>query len=136
MVGKGKLITPHGSIESSIDNLFPQTFTLKLEADTAKTLSETDFGSIDTHTNSFAVVIDQLRRSKSAEVKMHQTAAEDDITTAEAAVRFGPLMTKGIGDRLYPISVPFQHDHGTGVYLTFIADNDCTILGRVLQVTS
>ena len=136
MVGKGKLITPHGSIESSIDNLFPQTFTLKLEADTAKTLSETDFGSIDTHTNSFAVVIDQLNGTNNIEVKMHQTAAEDAIATAEATVRFGPIITKGVANRLYPISAPFQHNHGTGVYLTFIADKDCTILGRVLQVTS
>ena len=135
MTATGIIITPHGSIESDIANAYTKTFTLELVADTAKTLADTDFGSIDTSANSYAVVLDVIRSTRGAEVKMHKTAAADTITTTEATTRFGPLLKKGIGDRIYPISVPFQYDSGTSAYLTFIADNDSTIIGRVLQLT-
>ena len=92
----------------------------------------TDFGTIDTNTKSFAVVIDTLKGPQGVQVKMHQTNAEDTITNAESNTRFGPIMTKDVGDRHYPIGPPFIHLHTDG-HLTFIADNDCTIIGRVLS---
>ena len=110
---------------------------MKLVADTAKTLVETDFGDIETHSKVFGVALDRISGPTGLEVKMHQTAVDDAITTAEAAKRFGPLMKKGAGDRIYPIGPPFIHQHGSVPNrLTFIANKDCTVFGRVLQMVA
>ena len=135
MATQGSIITPHGVIKTGTTLVFPLPFTLKLTADTAKTLVDTDFGAITTSTTPYAVVINKISSKKIAEIKMHQTATADTITTAELAIRFGPLMTARAADRLYPISVPFFHDNTGGTHLTFIADKDCTIIGRVLALT-
>ena len=137
MTSQGILSTPHGSIRAteSINNTFPEEFTLNLVADTAKTPVEADFGAMKTSMGNYAIVIDTLKGPAGVQVTMHQTAAEDAITTTELADRFGPIMTKGVSNKQYPISSPFIHVHTDG-YLTFIADMDCTIIGRILRIST
>ena len=81
----------------------------------------------------YAVVIDTLKGPPGVQVKMHKTDAEDTVTNTEAATHFGPIMTKGIGDKRYPIASPFVHLHnpGSSEYLTFRPNMNCTIIGRV-----
>ena len=131
------MVAPIQAIGTTVTNRFPEGFTLELVAATAKTLATTDFATIDTHAGNYAIVIDTLKGPPGVQVKMHRTAAKDTVTNTEAATHFGPIMTKGIGDKRYPIASPFVHLHdNTNQYLTFRPNMDCTIIGRILRIST
>ena len=68
---------------------------MELVANTAKTLTETDFGDIDTSDKNYAIALDVLKGQSGVQVKMHQTADEDDHNDHRTRKTFWPDNDKG-----------------------------------------
>ena len=70
-------------------------------------------------------------RGRNCTVKMYETVDEDVATTAEKNTQFGPDLTAGVVDNLYPLpGVFFTMDNNK--HLTLIADKSCTVEFTIL----
>ena len=99
-----------------------------------KSVATTD-GFHDTDLNSGGtkhIWIDVVR-GRNCTAKMYATADEDVVTTAEKNTQFGPDLTAGVVDNLYPLPGVFFNPT-MNKHLTLIADKPCTVEFTILLI--